>query len=148
MHATLFLIGALLASQASTDTVWTTRSRCSGARRVRATITYQDRTVYRGVLAFCQSPRDQLPAAAPRVTKFNFFAAPRDLAPGTGAEQRRGIEGRIWELSADADGIRIGIAFAAGSDILLNTMRSVSPAAASTDTLAANVKVSFEPQVR
>ena len=142
------LIASLLSTQASTDRLWTSRQPCSGATRVRATITYNERTVYRGVLALCQRQRDQLPATEPRVTKFSFFGTPRDFASSAPSEQRRGIEGRIWELSADADGIRVGIAFAAGSDILLNTIRSVSPTATSKDTLAANLTVSFEPQVR
>jgi hypothetical protein len=148
MPATLLLIASLVASQTGSDLLWTTRSRCGGVRRVRATITYHDRTVYRGVLTLCQLRRDELPASEPRVTKFSFFGAPRDFAPQTTTEQRRGIEGRIWELSADADGVRVGIAFAAGSDILLNTIRSVAPTAAATDTLAANVVVRFEPQER
>jgi hypothetical protein len=145
MMRALLLITALLAPQSASEMVWTTRGRCQEPTRVRAAIAYHQRTVYRGVLSLCQSRRDALPAIAPRVTTFSFFGAPRDFAPNAPAEQRRGIEGRIWELAPDAEGIRLGIAFAAGGDVLLNTIRSVSPTAVSTDTLAAHVVVSFEP---
>ncbi|MEQ1871534.1 MAG: hypothetical protein ABL961_16080 [Vicinamibacterales bacterium] len=125
--------------------VWSTQVRCAAPHRVRVAITYDDKTVYRGQLALCQIQASSLPAqTAPRVTTFSFFGRPRDLAPMS-VDQAQQIEGRLWEVSADVDSIRLGIAFSTTGDILLNTTRAVPPGAATRDTLASSLAIATDP---
>ena len=134
-------------STAPDPVVWTTGVTCARPQRLRVAITHHEAAVYRGVISLCRERRaDRQAATTPvRVWKFSFVAKPREFAP-TGSEQSHQIDGRLWEVAADIDSVRLGVSFAIAGQVLLNTTHVVSPTTLSSNTLAPELSITSEPQ--
>ncbi len=112
------------------------------------------RTLYKSTFPLCRASRgsSESQGESGRV-QFSFrpgraikWLGYRDAAETTGADQL--IEADLWQAGADPDDLLIGVSFASGSRIYMNTVVVAHPGRRETTTVAEGLVVTTFPPGR
>jgi hypothetical protein len=124
------------------EVVWTWSKRCNDDRKLGVTVRLDSKVLYRGVLPICRGSRD---AEDGRV-EFHFIGGHSFGEYHTRSTDS--IEGDIWQAGGEPDALILGISFATGKQILLNTLHIAKPEKQASSTLDKALFITTYPVAR
>ena len=105
------------------EVVWHWFGDCANSDSLVLDVTLDGKSLYRSAFPICRARRaDIKPEPQQRILEFRFDGEPHRFRSRNRATGTEPIQGNIWEAGGERHAIQLGVSFATGDQVLLNTV--------------------------